>query len=123
MIRDAVIRQFGKRKALGRIGNQDVDQAYCILVKVFRCEASEAFDFTALAFFIEAAGFGGDAGAGFYARPGFMRGLAQQVDQAQQGVGAVLLLRAVLSRFDDQHAIGRQAAARQLVEARFHLFR
>ncbi len=93
------------------------------LLDIFWKAAAETLDFRVFALFVETAGFGRDAGTGLLARLWRGSGQAEQVDQAQQGVGAVLVLRAVLARFDDQHAIAGQSAAGDRGQPRFDILR
>lgn len=81
--------------------------------------AAQALGFSSLALLIEAAGLCRSVGARFLARFGFLRGLAQQVDEAQQSVCSVLFLGAVLVSFNDEHAPGGNAAASQRQQAGF----
>ena len=53
----------------------------------------------------------------------FLESLSKQVVETRNRIQAILILRAVPPRFDDQHAIGGHALARQVLEAQLDLGR
>ena len=76
--------------------------------------ASPAFGFPSLSFGGQSFLSGGRGRFGWPSRPGFFSGLADQPDQAIDGVFAIAILAPMASGFNDQYAFGGHTTAGDL---------